>query len=155
MISMNLFLIFPHVLASYWIKSRRRRTHYFPLYSVVSHTFGPPTLHMRFDKFPAEGRAIFKIYEELLSTLIEMQKLGYQRVKFVSHLFRKGGTRKFLDFMNANQMSCVHFSIKPTPWIHYVTNKVALRLYKKRKMKVSADSIYITIDLHPQARSPS
>ena len=147
MISFNLFLIFPLMLAVYWLKSRKRRTHYFPLYSVVRHTFGPATLHMRFDKCPVGQGAVFIIYNELQSTLIEMQTLGYQRVKFVSHLCRKGGTKKLLEFLKMNQMKCERLNIKPTPWIHLVSNKLALRLYKKTSMKVSAESLYIVIEL--------
>lgn len=148
MVSVNLIFMFLIVLLMRKKKQLSNRTQYFPLFSVVSHGSKPATLHMRFKKCPVGKGSILIIYNELQSTLIRLQELGYHRVRFVSHLCRNGGTKQLLQFLDDNQMECDHFSVRPTPWIHTITNKVALLLTKGTSMKVSSLSLYITIKLH-------
>ncbi len=128
-------------------KNIEKRTRYFPLFSVVSHGSKPATLHMRFANCPVGKGAIFQIYNELQMTLIELQKLRYPRVRFVSHLCREGGTRDLLNFLSSHGMACEQAITLPTPWIHSLLNKVVMRFRKKCSLKVSPLSLDITIKL--------
>jgi len=148
MIYVQLILILlAGILVCKWLHIRNR-TIYFHLYSVASHGSKPATIHMRFKNCPVGKDAVFEIYEELQSTLIELQKKGYDRVKFVSHLFRKGGTYELLNFLNSHGMVCEQKAFRPTPWTHALSNKVLMRYHKKRGIKVSSKSLDITIRLH-------
>lgn len=146
-ITLIFIMIFSLVLLMSWYLSRKRRTHHFPLYTAVTHLNGITSLHMRFDRCPIGKEAVGKIYSEFQSTILEMQDMGYVKVKFVTHMLRKGGISEFENFLHNHQMVYEHKCIRYTPWIHSALNKLAMRWHKGNRLKVHPLSLYATIRL--------
>lgn len=145
----TLIYMFLIVLTMRWYKSRKRRTYSFPLYSVVKHRKGPATLYMVFSQCPVGAGALEEIFIKLQATLVELQKLGFTRVKFTSHLLRPGTEKKLLSFLAHNCMSCERKRRYNTPLLHTFSNKIAMKYCKNKTVKVSATSMSITIKLQP------
>lgn len=128
----------------FWYRSRIYRMN---VYYVVKRFRSPATLHMKFNKCPVGVGAREEIYSELCYSLIELQNKGYDRVSFISHLVRKGGKNKILQFLSLNNMYCEELTFRPTKNFHKLTNQFLMRFHHKTKIKVHHESAYMTIKL--------
>lgn len=128
----------------FWYKTRIYRMH---LYCVMKRLRGPATLHMQFKKCPIGVGAYEKIHSEFCDSLIELQNKGYEQVSFISHLVRRGGKKKILQFLAQNNMHCEELTFRPTKFLHKLTSQFLMYFYHKTKIKVYHESAYMTIKL--------